>query len=301
MIVWGGQGSLGYLADGGLYDPSADTWAATSTGANVPTARYLQTAVWTGTEMIVWGGEALLREALNTGGRYDPNSDSWAATSTGANLPTQRDLHTASWTGTEMVVWGGYGDDRCLDSGGRYDPSTDAWVATCITRAFYQDSDGDGFSNPGVSVYACNPPAGYATSILDDCDDEHPLVHPGALEICDGLDDNCDGQIDEDTIGVDSDGDGIHNACDNCRTTPNTDQTDSDSDGRGDACEIGINLADADLSGRVDGLDLARLGRAFGAGCPDPRFDPAVDFDRNCEVDGDDVALLASFFASTVP
>jgi N-acetylneuraminic acid mutarotase len=300
MIVWGGQGSSGYLTDGGLYNPSDDTWAPTSTGDSVPTARYLQTAVWTGTEMIVWGGEGPFREVLSDGGRYDPTTDSWAATSTGANLPTGRDLHTAVWTGSEMIVWGGYGDESCLNSGGRYDPSTNAWAATCVTHAYYQDGDGDGFSSPNVTVYACVQPSGYATNTFD-CDDEHPLVHPGAPEVCNGQDDNCDGQVDEGAAGVDSDGDGIHNACDNCRTTPNPDQTDADSDGRGDACETGINLADADLSGRVDGFDLARLGRAFGARCPDPRFDSAVDFDRNCVVDGDDLAVLASFFARSIP
>jgi N-acetylneuraminic acid mutarotase len=300
MIVWGGQGSHGYLADGGLYNPSADTWAATSTGANVPAARYLETAVWTGTEMIVWGGAGLFREMLNSGGRYDPDTDSWTATSTGANVPTARDLQTAVWTGTEMIVWGGYGDDGCLDSGGRYDPSTDAWVATCATRLFYQDSDGDGFGNPAVSVYACAQPAGYANNDLD-CDDEHPLIHPGALEVCNGIDDNCNGQIDDDAAGIDSDHDGINNACDNCPRIANPDQADADSDGQGDACETGVNLADTDLSGRVDGVDLARLGRAFGANCRDSRFDPAVDFDRNCGVDGDDLAFLASFFAGTVP
>jgi hypothetical protein len=300
MIVWGGQGSLGYLADGGLYDPSADTWTPTSTGANLPTARYLQTAVWTGTEMIVWGGEGLFHEALNRGGRYDPSSDSWAATFTGADLPTPRALHTAVWTGSDMIVWGGYGDHGCLNSGGRYDPSSNVWVATCITRLFYQDRDGDGFGNPTMSAYACDQPTGYAANTFD-CDDEHLPVHPGAPEVCNGVDDNCNGRIDEDAAGLDSDDDGIHNACDNCRTTRNPDQTDTDSDGRGDACETGISLADADLSGRVDGVDLARLGRAFGAHCPDPRFDSAVDFDRNCVVDGDDLAFVASFFARSVP
>jgi hypothetical protein len=45
---------------------------------------------------------------LNTGGRYDPATDSWAATPfTGASVPSGRWYHTAVWTGTEMIVWGG--------------------------------------------------------------------------------------------------------------------------------------------------------------------------------------------------
>jgi hypothetical protein len=56
MIVWGGSG-LGNT--GGRYDPIQDTWRATSTGANVPESRSYHSAVWTGTEMIVWGARAL--------------------------------------------------------------------------------------------------------------------------------------------------------------------------------------------------------------------------------------------------
>ena len=43
---------------------------------------------------------------LNTGGRYNPSTDSWTATST-TNAPTARVTHTAVWTGSEMIVWGG--------------------------------------------------------------------------------------------------------------------------------------------------------------------------------------------------
>jgi N-acetylneuraminic acid mutarotase len=99
MIVWGGTGAL---ITGGRYNPSTDTWTATSiTGA--PTYRELHTAVWTGTEMIVWGG--IGGDWLNTGGKYNPSTDSWTATST-TNAPARRDAHTAVWTGTEMIVWG---------------------------------------------------------------------------------------------------------------------------------------------------------------------------------------------------
>src|SRR5262245_9936956 len=80
---------------GGCID---DTWTATST-TNAPTARGLQTAVWTGSEMIVWGG-LHNSSILNTGGRYNPSTDSWTATTT-TNAPTGRQSHTAVWTGSE--------------------------------------------------------------------------------------------------------------------------------------------------------------------------------------------------------
>src|SRR5439155_947350 len=109
-----------------------DTWTSTST-ANVPSTRDGHTAVWTGGEMIVWGGFGSSMR-LNTGGRYNPSTDSWAATSTG-NAPTGRSGHTAVWTGSEMIVWGGIGGIPYLNTGGRYDPSTDSWTATNTSNA----------------------------------------------------------------------------------------------------------------------------------------------------------------------
>jgi hypothetical protein len=80
---------------------SPDTWAATSI-TNAPAARGGHTAVWTGSEMIVWGGDS--DHHLKTGGRYNPSTDSWTATST-ADAPNGREFHTAVWTGSEMIVW----------------------------------------------------------------------------------------------------------------------------------------------------------------------------------------------------
>src|SRR5438552_8355010 len=71
-----------------------DTWTPTST-SDAPDAREVHTAVWTGDEMIVWGGATtppLLFQ--NTGGRYNPSTNGWTPTSI-SNAPTPRDLHTA--------------------------------------------------------------------------------------------------------------------------------------------------------------------------------------------------------------
>jgi Kelch motif len=95
-----------------------DNWAATST-IGAPDQRASHAAVWTGTEMIVWGGSVF----LNTGGRYDPSTDSWVATAT-TGAPGGRNQHTAVWTGTEMIVWGGYNLSDPGNSGGRYVPCT---------------------------------------------------------------------------------------------------------------------------------------------------------------------------------
>jgi N-acetylneuraminic acid mutarotase len=118
-----------------------DTWTPTST-ENVPDARASNTAVWTGSEMIVWGGifyDGLNDYFLNTGGRYNPATDTWAPTSMN-NVPTGRINHTAVWTGSEMIIWGGYYFDEkiqshWLNTGGRYNPILDEWTATSTTNA----------------------------------------------------------------------------------------------------------------------------------------------------------------------
>ena len=106
-----------------------NSWTAISS-TNAPTDRFNHTAVWTGSEMIVWGGTHDLFIDLKTGGRYRPATDTWTDTST-AGAPFARSGHTAVWTGTEMIVWGGNADN----TGGRYNPSTDSWNATSTANA----------------------------------------------------------------------------------------------------------------------------------------------------------------------
>jgi N-acetylneuraminic acid mutarotase len=114
MIVWGGIGTgSALLNDGGRYNPAGNSWTAVST-TSAPGGRYNHTAVWTGTEMIVWGGTGP-SDALNDGGRYNPAVNSWTAMST-TGAPTARYLHTAVWTGTEMIVWGGYNNTYLNDT-----------------------------------------------------------------------------------------------------------------------------------------------------------------------------------------
>ena len=100
---------------------------------DIPQKNY--SAVWTGAEMIIWGGYAsdYYNTILNTGRRYNPIADTWTATST-TNAPSSRAYHTAVWTGTEMIVWGG-NDGGYLNTGGRYNPATDTWTATTTTNA----------------------------------------------------------------------------------------------------------------------------------------------------------------------
>jgi hypothetical protein len=71
MIVWGGASEIAIFNDGGKYNPGTNSWVATTIGG-APDRRAYHTAVWTGTEMIVWGGQCTGTGNLNTGGRYSP-------------------------------------------------------------------------------------------------------------------------------------------------------------------------------------------------------------------------------------
>ena len=57
--------------------------------------------------------------------------DSWTATGT-TNAPSPRSEHTAVWTGSKMIVWGG-GGGAVYNTGGRYNPTTNSWTNTGTT------------------------------------------------------------------------------------------------------------------------------------------------------------------------
>jgi N-acetylneuraminic acid mutarotase len=134
MIVWGGTdgdpSETNYFDTGGSYNPATDRWRPTSR-ANAPSPRAKQTAVWTGSEMIVWGGcatDLFCFTQFNTGGRYNPSTNTWTATSL-VNAPEPRSEHVGVWTGSLMIVWGGFGPTNRF-TGGRYDPASDTWTPT---------------------------------------------------------------------------------------------------------------------------------------------------------------------------
>ncbi len=145
MIIWGGAGSFGYQNNGARYNPATDTWTPMSS-VGAPSARTRHTAVWTGTEMIVWGGQSAVDIVEKTGARYKPSTNTWTALPAPAAGLDARHLHSAVWTGTEMIVWGGEFLFRplpgifdppgtikpveyvLLADGARYEPATDTWT-----------------------------------------------------------------------------------------------------------------------------------------------------------------------------
>jgi hypothetical protein len=117
MIIWGGMDSIqasGFHADGGRFNPATNTWTTLSaTGA--PSARGAHSAIWTGTEMIIWGGAR--GGDLRSGSRWSPMTGTWKTVSD-FNAPDSRRFQVAVWTGAEMLMWGGIKGGNSLATGG---------------------------------------------------------------------------------------------------------------------------------------------------------------------------------------
>ncbi|MBK8705730.1 MAG: putative metal-binding motif-containing protein [Saprospiraceae bacterium] len=147
----------------------------------------------------------------------------------------------------------------CDDTDGDINPTT----------VWYKDEDGDGYSD-GTTLTQCTQPTNYylagdLTAITGDCDDANPAIKPGATEVCDGIDNNCDGNTDEGLAFVnyylDGDNDGYgdnngapYNACASpgpLWITDNTDCDDSNNTVYPGAAEICDNL-DNDCDGMTD-------------------------------------------------
>ncbi len=161
--------------------------------------------------------------------------------------------------------------ELCNDADDDCDGSVDEGAADAST--WYADSDGDGFGDASTTDLACDRPSGYLADSTD-CDDGDADINPDASEVCNGLDDDCDGEADEeDAIDAttwyyddDSDGYGDESLSTVSCETP-TDHTDDATDCDDDDADINpgetdvCNGVDDDCSGSVDD------GESCGGGC----------------------------------
>jgi hypothetical protein len=140
MIVWGGyswDGSFPLISrtygDGAAYDPATRTW--TKLAAGPLAARTGSVAVWTGKDMLIFGGVSS-SGAYSDGAAYDPASNTWRKL---APIPGSLGNLTASgsyavWTGKLMVAWGFFGNGGSGAHGGgslaaaTYNPAANSWT-----------------------------------------------------------------------------------------------------------------------------------------------------------------------------
>lgn len=137
MVVWGGRNETGPLSSGAVYDLAGGQWRSLDLPGS-PVARHAASALRAGSRWIVWGGigEAGVR---GDGGQllWDPagSPSEWRLV-TNEGAPEGREGHTAIWTGTRMIVWGGRRENgSLLGGGGEYDPATDRWTALPMAGA----------------------------------------------------------------------------------------------------------------------------------------------------------------------
>ena len=76
------------------------------------------------------------------------------------------------------------------------DDNCDGSIDEGVMNTYYLDSDCDGYAS-GPAILACAPPPCSSKWLSDDCDDSNASTHPGAPEVCDGVDNNCNGLVDE--------------------------------------------------------------------------------------------------------
>jgi hypothetical protein len=174
-------------------------------------------------------------------------------------------------------------DDDCDGLFDDYDP--DATGGT----TWYADSDNDGYGDPQDTVVACLQPDGYVLND-EDCDDSEETVHPGAEEVCDGIDNNCFDGIDE---GLDTDGDGTADCFDECPSDPakvvsgtcgcgNPEPGSSCDDGDANTINDVITSECACVGEEVNCEDGIQNGEEQGIDCGGPFCQPCTAPDAEC-------------------
>jgi N-acetylneuraminic acid mutarotase len=159
-IFWNAVGS--YPSKGGYaFTAASNGWASLQTTGE-PSFRISSSSVWTGSKMIVWGGHDYSNDTFfDTGAIYDPSNNSWTSMST-TGAPTPRGRHSAVWTGSKMVVWGGCNhpmdrDSSQFQTGGLYNPADDSWTAmSTIGAPSGRERAGLAWTGTHVLVYGGN-------------------------------------------------------------------------------------------------------------------------------------------------
>lgn len=126
LLIWGGAdnpgGSDPFTNDGAAYIPETGDWESLS--AAPISSRTWHSAVFTGSEMIIWGGFG--DTDITDGAAYNPTSNTWRSIAS-PPIASRWLGHSTTWTGTEMIIWGAVLDDQKEPLGAAYNPETDTW------------------------------------------------------------------------------------------------------------------------------------------------------------------------------
>ena len=152
-------------------------------------------------------GDGEVDEGLLIAFFYDRDGDGWGgANDVACEMPDGAVLTSGDCDDADASVHPD-AEEVCNDIDDNCDGATDEGVST----TYFADFDGDGYGSPFATIEACEIPDGY-TDNDQDCNDASDLISPEGLEIRNGTDDNCDGEIDEGVsfaLYPDGDGDGF--------------------------------------------------------------------------------------------
>ena len=180
------------------------------------------------------------------------------------------------------------------------DEDCDGAIDEGLDVVWWVDADGDGYGSEDLVTEACARPPSHV-AIPGDCDDRDPSVNPAGAEVCDGVDQDCDGVVDDGVLTTcwpDEDGDGVGagTAIESCEvpsgySTSGGDCDDADPDRSPSLAETCWDGTDEDCDGLVDCEDSDCAAECVETDCSD-----GADDDGDGDVDCDDDDCLAACF-----
>ncbi len=157
---------------GCVYNPATDeweTWPGFTTADSGPIGMSLHYYCWDeyNKVLVTWGGDDAdvgTPDPTNTGGTYDPATDTWTEMAVTADTPADRKLHIVVPTGDGYIIWGGDNFSGNLNEGGIYDPITESWTPVDLSgdphacgmgRGIWTGDTGDPASANKMLVWGC--------------------------------------------------------------------------------------------------------------------------------------------------
>lgn len=193
-VLFGGIGQGSSLL-GDTWEWDGNTWTQRASSGPLPRSGHAMAYHKMAGRVVLFGGAPLSFLMPPFGDTWEWDGSTWIQR---AFLgPSSREAVAMAYDSMRgrIVLFGGQ-----VRSEGAAGARGDTWeYEGCnASSIWYRDVDEDGFGDPGVTSSECAPP-GYVADGTD-CNDGHALVHPGAFEYCDALDNDCDGTIDDDAV-----------------------------------------------------------------------------------------------------